>query len=163
MTVVGLCATPDADRRQSFHRSVVAPGTADISLEILGSFHACLFVGDGHTGGRFYCSGGYPDILPPVLPPRNRCNFGEIDIAGPLADSAPCIWVVSSWKSVWLRFPYHGRMPVKHVIFALFHRVVFRLAYRAVTPHVAVHGGTPGIEANGALYCLPKLTFFVLR
>ena len=96
MTVVDLCAPLGADRRPSFHRSVVALGTADISLEILGSFHACLFVGDGHTGGRFYCSGGYPDILPPlVLPPRNRCNFGEIDIAGPRADSAPYIWAVT--------------------------------------------------------------------
>ena len=92
-------------------------------------------------------------ILPVLVPTPLR-------VFGPFRDAS---LVVSSRKSVWLHFPYHGRMPVKHVIFALFHRVVFRLAYRAVTPHVAVHGGTPGIEANGALYCLPKLTFFVLR
>ena len=95
MTVVGLYATPGVDRRRSFHRSVVAPGTTDIYHEILGSCHTCLSVGDGHTGGRFYYSGGYPGILPPsVLPPRNRCNSGEVDIIGPRADSDPCIWVV---------------------------------------------------------------------
>ena len=104
MTVVDLCTTLGADRRLSFYRSVVALGTTDISLEILGSCHACLLVGNGHTGGRFYCSGGYLDILPL---PRNHCNSGELNIAGPRADSTPYIWavpggipVVSSRKSV---------------------------------------------------------------
>ena len=43
-TVVDLCAPLGADRRPRFHRSVVALGTADISLKILGSCHACLLV-----------------------------------------------------------------------------------------------------------------------
>ena len=95
MTVVDLCAPLGADRRPRFHRSVVALGTADISLEILGSCHACLLVGNGHTGGRFYCSGGYSDILPSLFPlPQNHCNSGELDIADTRADSAPYIWDV---------------------------------------------------------------------
>ena len=94
MTVVDLCAPLGADRRPSFHHSVVALGTTDISLEILGSCHACLLVGNGHTSGRFYCIGGYPDTLPLVLLRRTHCNSCVLDIAGPRADSAPDIWVV---------------------------------------------------------------------
>ena len=95
MTAVGLCTTLSAYRRRSFHRSVVAPGTTDIYHEILGSCHACLSVGDGHIGGRFYCSSGYPGIIPPlVLPPGNRGNFREVGIVGPRADSDPCIWAI---------------------------------------------------------------------
>ena len=95
MTVVDLCAPLGADRRPSFHRSVVALGTADISLENPGNCHACLLVGNGHTGGRFYCIGGYPDTLPPlVLLPQTHCNSCVLDIAGPHADSAPDIWAV---------------------------------------------------------------------
>ena len=95
ITVVGPYATLGVDHRQSFRRNVVAPGIADIWREALGSRHACLSVGGGHTSGRFYCNGGYPAILPPlVLLPRNRCNFGRTDTVGPRADSDPCIWVV---------------------------------------------------------------------
>ena len=95
MIVVGPCATLGADRHQSFHRNVVAPGTADICREALGSHHACSSVIGGHTGGCFYCNGGYPDTLPsPVLLPRNRCNSGGADTIGPRADSDPCIWAI---------------------------------------------------------------------
>mgnify|MGYP006973830091 CR=1 FL=1 len=95
MTVVGLCATLGADRRRSFHRSVVAPGTVDICRETLRSCHACSSAGGGHTGGRFCCIDGYPGILPPpVLLPRNHCNSGEVDNVSTRADSDPCIWVI---------------------------------------------------------------------
>ena len=70
--------------------------------------------------------------------------------------------VVSAWRSLGFHVSYDSRMPVQHVIFALLHHVGFRVAYRAVNPHVTVHGGVPGIEANGTLYCFPEITFFVL-
>ena len=93
MTVVGLCATLGADRHRSFHRNVVAPSTADMCHETLGSRHACSSVVGGHTGSRFYCYGGYPSTLPPpFLLRRNRCNSSGADTVGPRADSDPCIW-----------------------------------------------------------------------
>ena len=88
-----------------------------------------------------------------VLVPTPIRVFGSFRVAS---------LVVSAWRSLGFHVSYHGRMPVKHVIFALLHRVGFRVAYRAVDPHVTVHGGVPDIKADGTLYCLPEMTFFVL-
>ena len=73
MALVDLCAPLDADRRPSFHRSVVALGTVGISLANPGNCHASLSVGTSHIGGRFYYIGDYPDTLPPLdLLPRTH-------------------------------------------------------------------------------------------
>ena len=70
--------------------------------------------------------------------------------------------VVSAWGSLGLHASYHGWMSVKHVIFALLHRVGFRVAYRAIDPHVTVHDGVSNIEADGTLYCFLEMMFLVL-
>ena len=142
MIVVGLCATLGADRRRSFHRNVVAPGTADIFRKTLGSWHACSSADGGHTGDRFYCNGGYPGILPPpVLLPQNRCNFGEVDIVGPRADSDPCIWVIQGGV--------FGRFGVEVVGFPRFVRQSYAgsACYIRTAPPCGISSGISGSES----------------
>ena len=88
-----------------------------------------------------------------VLVPTPIRVFGSLGLAS---------LVVSAWGSLGLHASYYG-LSVKHVIFTLLHHVGFRVAYRAVDPHVTVDRGMPGVEANGTLYRLTEMTFLVLR
>ena len=89
-----------------------------------------------------------------VLVPISICVLGSLGLAS---------LVISTWGTLGLHASYYGRMSVKHVIFTLLHHVGFRVTYWAVDPHVTVHRGIPGVEANGTLDRLTEMTFLVLR